>query len=116
MVNQTNQLDSGPELNRNVLVQPRLEAKLHAANAYPEKTAGPIRAATRAPNSWAVSVAQTPARAKKVPLACKAAAAREDSDRMAIAVVRVSGIFSAFTDSDARHVPKVPEAGTNTFQ
>ncbi len=48
---QTNQLDNGPDEKKNVLVHPRFEARLHAANAYAENTAGPIRAATRAANS-----------------------------------------------------------------
>jgi hypothetical protein len=33
IVSQTNQLDNGPEVNRKLLVHPKLEAKLHAAMA-----------------------------------------------------------------------------------
>ena len=116
MVSQTNQLDSGPVVNKKLLVHPKFEAKLQAASAYPEKTAGPIKAATRAPNSWAVPVAQAPAREKIVLLACNRPAARCVSVLIAIAVVRGSGIFSAFANFDARHWPKVPGPKISGFR
>jgi hypothetical protein len=102
MDNQTNQFDKGPVANRKLFVHPKLEDKLHAARAYAENTAGPINAETSAPKFWAVSVAQAPVRVKSMPAACIMAAARGFSFRIAIAVVLVSGIVSAFTKSDAR--------------
>jgi hypothetical protein len=102
MDSQTNQFDKGPVENRKLFVHPKLEDKLHAAIAYPENTAGPINAATNAPNCCAVSVAQVPVRVRIMSAACIMAAARGFSFRIAIAVVLVSGIVSAFTCSDAR--------------
>ena len=104
----TNQLDNGPDPKGNVSVHPRFAARLQEAKAYPENTAGPMSAATNAPNSWAVSVAHAPVRVSRFPEVCNNPLAREVSVVIAIAVVCDSGIFSACTDFDARKRPKVP--------
>lgn len=59
------QFDNGPVLKTNVSVQPKFAARLHATTAYTDNTAGPIKAATIAPNCWAVSAAQPPTRSKR---------------------------------------------------
>jgi hypothetical protein len=92
IANHTNPLDNGPEVKGKALLHPRLEAKLQAARAYPEKTAGPIKAATKAPNSCAVSVAHDPVRESKPALACNTATTFGESVLIATAVVRVSGM------------------------
>jgi hypothetical protein len=82
------QFDNGPVLKTNVSVQPKFAAKLQATNAYTDNTAGPINAATIAPNFWAVSAAHTPTRSKIKLLPCSTTAGqeREFSARIAIAV------------------------------
>jgi hypothetical protein len=88
----TNQLDNGPVENTNVSVQPRLDARLHSANAYTDTIAGPIRADTRLPNFWAVSPAQSRPCETVFPVACRAVTVqtRAGSVNSAIAVVRDS--------------------------
>jgi hypothetical protein len=49
-------------------------------------------------------------------MACNWPAARCVSVLIAIAVVRVSGIISAFASFDARRWPKVPRPGIGLFQ
>ncbi len=64
------QFESGPVLKTNVSVQPKFAAKLQATNAYTDNTAGPIKAATMAPNCCAVSAAQAPMRSRTNELPC----------------------------------------------
>jgi hypothetical protein len=97
----TNQLDNGPRENTKVSVQPRLDARLHSANAYTDTTAGPIRADTKAPNFWAVSPAHSRPCETVFPAAWRALTvqSRAGSVNTAIAVVRDSGIsFSLCCD------------------
>lgn len=71
------QLERGPVLKTKVSVQPKFAARHQATIAYTDSTAGPIRAATMAPNCWAVSAAHTPTRSKAKTLPCSTIAGQE---------------------------------------
>ena len=104
------QLESGPVLKTNVSVQPKFAAKLQATNAYTDNTAGPINAATIAPNCCAVSAAQTPTRSKTKPLPCSTTVGQErefSALKQPQSILAQQSLRLTFCQMDACRIPKV---------
>ena len=107
------QLDNGPALKGNESVHPISDVRLQSANAYTERTAGPIKTATIDPNCWAVFAAQAPVRDSPAMLLCEKAPIQVVTGwtRSTFKTVRGSDMVCTpvLWDFDALGMPKVTE-------